>query len=135
MRLIQQLADTIARIAGLNRASQHDLALTQIYKAWDKLLDAPRGLIDAVDTATLAQMLREPARMRIAAQLFYEEGRALAGKALPVRAELRYRRALALMLEARAADPAGLSAQDDAALLELSRLASAGTPDPRDRSN
>lgn len=93
MRMIQQLADAIARISGLNRSGKHDEALEAAEQAWDKLLDAPRELIDAVDTPTLAAMLREPAKLRGAAQLCHEEGDAFAGKGDPARAELHYRQA------------------------------------------
>jgi tetratricopeptide (TPR) repeat protein len=130
LRLIHQLADFIAHIAGLNRKGEHDKALAAADEAWGKLIDAPRELIDAVDTPTLAGMLREPAKMRAAAQLFYEEGRALAGKGDPLHAGIRYRRAMELILEARAIDP---SDQDDGAILELSRLVPTHTLDPRYR--
>jgi len=118
LRLIKQLVDVIARIAGLNRRGEHDRALAEAEQAWGKLLDAPRDLIDAVDTPTLAGMLRDPEKMRVAAQLLREEGRALAGKGDPLHAHLRYRRAMELILEARAIEP---SDADDAFLMELSR--------------
>ena len=130
MRVIHQLADAIARVAGLNRKAEHDQALAAADQAWGKLLDAPRALIDAVDTPTLAAMLREPAKLRAAAQLFHEEGHAFAGKGDPVHAQLRYRRAFELMLEARAIDP---RPEDDGAIMELSRLAPAATLDARYR--
>ena len=131
MRVIHQLADAIARIAGLNRKAEHDQALAAADQAWGKLLDAPRELIDAVDSPTLAAMLREPAKLRAAAQLFQEEGHAFAGKGDPAHAQLRYRRAFELILEARAIDP---RPEDDGAIMELSRLAPAATLDPRYRS-
>jgi tetratricopeptide (TPR) repeat protein len=132
MRLIHQLVDAIARIAGLNRKGEHDQALAAVDQAWGDLLDAPRELIDAVDTPTLASMLREPAKMRVAAQLFYEEGRALAGKGDPLHAEIRYRRAMQLILEARAIDP---SNEDEAAILELARVVTIDALDPRYRTH
>jgi tetratricopeptide (TPR) repeat protein len=131
MRLIHQLADFIAHIAGLNHKGEHDKALAAADQAWGKLLDAPRELIDAVDTPTLAGMLREPAKLRAAARLCYEEGRALAGKGDPLHAGIRYRRAMELILEARAIDP---SAEDDGTILELSRLVPTHTLDPRYRA-
>jgi len=128
MRMVHQLADFIARVAGFNRRGEHDLALAAADQAWGKLIDAPRELIDAVDTPTLAGMLREPARIRAAAQLFCEEGRALAGKGDPLHAQLRYRRALELMLEARDLDPHD---EDEEAIVELSRLTPVEMLDPR----
>ena len=130
MRLIHQLADFVAHIAGLNQKGEHDKALAAVDQAWSKLLDAPRALIDAVDTPTLAGMLRDPARMRAAAQLFHEEARALAGKGDPLHAGIKYRRALELILEARAIEPSG---EDDGAIVELSRLVPSHTLDPRYR--
>jgi tetratricopeptide (TPR) repeat protein len=132
LRMIHQLADFIAHVAGFNRKGEHDKALAAADQAWGKLLDAPRELIDAVDTPTLAGMLREPAKIRAAAQLCYEEGRALAGKGDPLHAQLRYRRALELMLEVRAIDP---DDDDDGAILELSRLTPASMLDPRYRGS
>jgi hypothetical protein len=133
LRLIQQLGDFVAAIAGRNRKGQHAKALAMTDQAWGKLIDVPRELIDAVDTPTLAGMLREPDKMRVAAQLFYEEGRALAGTGDPLHAASRYRRAMELRLEARAADPGSRVAGDDAALLELSLLVPSHTLDPRYR--
>jgi hypothetical protein len=130
LRLIQQVGDFLAAIAGHNRRGKHEQALAEADQVWGKLLDAPRELIDSVDTATLAAMLREPAKMRAAAQLCYEEGGAFAGKGDPLHAALRYRRAYELMLEARAVAP---SPEDDAAILELSRHVLPGTIDPRYR--
>lgn len=119
MRMIQQLAESIARAAGFNRAGDHDKALAATARAWDELLDAPREVIATASAATLATLLRDPARMRAAAQLSYEEGRACDGKSDPRGAQLHYRRALELVREARARQP---SDSDDAAMLELSRL-------------
>jgi hypothetical protein len=130
MRLIQQLAEFVARVAGFNRKGEHDQALTAAARAWDELLDAPREVIAGADSAALATLLRDPAKIRAAAQLCHEEGRALQGKGDPVHAQLRYRRGLELVLEARARDP---RPEDDAAVFELSRLVPMDTIDPRYR--
>lgn len=131
LRMIEQLAAAIARLAGFNDRGEHDKALVAADQSWGKLLDAPLELIRAVDTPTLAAMLREPAKIRAAAQLVYEEGRALAGKGDPLHAALRYRRAMELVLEARAIDR---DEQDDAVLFELSRLVPSDTLDRRYRT-
>src|SRR5688500_2499490 len=99
MRLFRQLVDFIARIAGYNRRGEHDKALAEATRAWDELLDVPRELVDVTDTPTLARMLREPQKMRAAAQILIEEGKAFAGKSDPMTASLRYRKALELYLE------------------------------------
>jgi hypothetical protein len=64
-------------------------------------------------------MLRHPDKMRAASRLLHEEGKVHAARGDGLTAALRYRKALDLLLEARALGP---SEEDDAALLELSRL-------------
>ena len=130
-RLIEQLGEALRRIAGRRQRGDHDGALADAGDTWGKLLDVPHELVDLVDTPTLAGMLREPARMRIAAQLLAEEARAFAGKGDPLHAAARYRRALELMLEARAAQP---EADDDSAILELSHHVPAAQLDARYRA-
>lgn len=118
IRLIEQLGQAIRRIAGLNDAERYEDALDEVERRWNDLLGVPHELISAVDTPTLASMLRAPETMRAAVRLLVEEARALAGKGDPVHATLRYRLAIELLLEARAIaeDP-----DDEAVLLELSR--------------
>jgi hypothetical protein len=130
IRLVRQLADFLARIAGKRRARDFEGAIAEAGKAWDELLGHPRELVDVVDTPTLASMLREPGKMRVAAQLLVEEGHARAGKGDPASAAVCYRRATELVLEAHAIDP---SPEDDAALLELARLVPTNQLDPRYR--
>jgi hypothetical protein len=134
IRMIEQLGAFVAQIAGLNEKGEHDQALDAADQAWGKLIDAPRALIDAVDTPTLAGMLREPAKIRAAAQLLYEEGRALAGNGDPLHAQVRYRRALELMLELRTIDPSKPLPQDEATRRELWGLVPAHMLDPRYQS-
>lgn len=119
MRMIDQLVLFIAHVSGLNGKGEHEKALVAAEQAWGKLLDAPLDMIYSVDGKTLAGMLREPARIRAAAQLLYEQGRALAATGDPLHAALRYRSAMELVIEARAIAP---DEQDDAVIFELSRL-------------
>jgi len=132
LRLIQQLGVFAANIVGLNQKGEYDQALAAADQAWGKLLeDTPRALIDAVDTPTLAGMLREPAKIRAAAQLFIEEGRALAGKGDSQRAAARFRRAMELIFEARALDPTGeATASRDSASSIDPRTPGSSTPSP-----
>jgi hypothetical protein len=126
LRMVQQLVDAIARIAGLNQRAAHDEALAVARQAWEELFGMPGELVDRVDGATLASMLREPAKLRLAAQLLVEQARALSGQGDAARAASRYCRAMELVLEARVIDPSE-RAQDDAAIRMLSPLV------PRDR--
>jgi hypothetical protein len=132
IRLIKQLGAFLARIAGRRKAGDYEGALAEAGKAWDDLIgQPPRELVDVLDTPTLAGLLKEPAKMRAAAQLLVEEGRAHAGKQDPVHAAICYRRAWELYLEARLIDP---SDDDAAAISELARLVPANQLDPRYRT-
>ncbi len=131
IRLIKQLGAFLARIAGKRREGDFEGALDEAGKAWDDLIgQPPRELVDVLDTHTLADLLGEPAKMRVAARLLVEEGRAYAGKSDPVHAAICYRRAWELHLEARVIEP---SDEDDVAISELARLVPANQLDPRYR--
>ena len=132
LRLVQQLVAAIARIAGLNQRGAHDEALAVADRAWCELLDVPREMLDAMDTPSLAAMLREPAKLRLAARLFVEEAHALASKGDPRLAAARLRRALELFLEVHATDP---SEQDDAAIRDLLRVVPVEILAPRYRAH
>jgi hypothetical protein len=130
IRLIKQLGQFLARIAGKRKDEDFDGAIAEAGNAWDELIGHPRALVDVLDTHTLAGMLKDPTRMRAAAQLLVEEGRAYTGKRDPVHAAVCYRRAWELYLEARVIEP---SDDDHAALIELARLVPANQLDPRYR--
>jgi hypothetical protein len=131
MQMIEQLAEFVRRVAGLVEKGKHDDALELSSRAWSELLDVPRDVVDRVDAPTLAELLREPAKMRAAAKLLVGEARAYAGKGDPLHATLCYRRAYELMLEARAQEPA---ADDDTTIFELSRHVPPGEIHERYRS-
>lgn len=101
LRSIRQLAAAIAKIAGLNQRGEHERALADADGAWGELLgELPREMADAVDSRTLAGMLRHPDRIRVASQILEEQARALAGMGDATAAARRARRALELRLEA-----------------------------------
>ena len=134
LRTIQQLVDAIARIAGLNQRAEHDRALADAEQTWSGLLGIPAELAATVDSRTLAGMLREPARIRLAAQLVREQARALAGQGDTRCAAVQSRRALELLLEARASEPAARSAEDAAAIRELAGVVAMDQLAPRYRA-
>jgi hypothetical protein len=132
LRLIKQLADFVAKIAGYRQSGDLARAQEEIERARDELLGLPPGLIDAVDTPTLVDLLRHPDKLRAAARLSWEEGLVLSARKDPLTATARFRRATELYLEARAIDP---REEDTAAILELSRLVPASELDDRYRSS
>jgi tetratricopeptide (TPR) repeat protein len=131
MRLIEQLGEFVRKVAGLVEKGKYAEALDVSSRAWSDLLDVPREVVDRVDTPTLAQLLRDPAKQRAAAKLLVAEARAYEGKGDPLHAATCYRRAYELHLEARAQDPTD---EDMVAILELSRHVPAGEVDPHYRS-
>lgn len=93
LRLIRQLGEVMARIAGKRKDEEYEAAVDEAGKAWDDLLGHPRSLVDVVDTPTLAALLKERGRMHAAAQLLIEEGRAHVGNGDRDRARACFRRA------------------------------------------
>src|ERR1044071_520361 len=104
MRLIEQLAQVIARMTGLNLRKDYRAALETAQRAGDELA-VPPELVDRLDGPELAKLLREPSKMRLAAQLLTEEATALAGSGDPIHATLRRKRAYQLYAAAHALDP------------------------------
>lgn len=129
IRQIKQLAAALARLLGLRTAGEYEQARRLVESLYEDL-GIPRGLHDVVDTPTLAGMLRDADKMRIAAQAMVEEGHVYKAQGDPLAASTCYRRAHELMLEARALAPVP---EDETMLLELSRLAPAQLLDPRYR--
>lgn len=131
IRLVKQLAAALARIAGHRKREEHDQAHAAIARAWEELFDIPRPLVDRLDGPTLASLLDDPAKLRIAAQLLVEEARTFAATQDPVHALICNKRAFELYLEARAIDPQD---SDDTAILELARSIPPNEIDPRYRT-
>lgn len=125
LRLLKQLGEFLARIARRREEGRWRDAFDELDRAWSELLDIPRDLAVAVDTATLCGMLTQPERMRGAARLFREEGRVHAAGRDPLSAARSFTRARELFVQARAIEP---SEGDDDAILELTRLIAPGEP-------
>jgi hypothetical protein len=133
LRMIQQLADAVARMAARRTSGQLEQALREGEAAYD-LLGVPRELCDVLDSPALADRLRDPDKIRAMARLAWEEGRIWGAKGDPRAGLARMRRALELFLEARARAPADGDEADAAAILELSRIVPAEHLAPRYRS-
>jgi hypothetical protein len=104
MRIVKQVVEAIARMLQLSDGGDHERALREADDAWE-LLGVPRELVAAIDTSTLAGMLRRPEAMRLAAELSVNEARVLEAKGDPMNAFACYRRAIELILEARTLAP------------------------------
>jgi hypothetical protein len=130
IRLIKQLAEALRRIMGLRERGEYEAALLASGQLYDELTTVPRSMTDALDSPSFARILGGADKIRAAAMLFWEEGKIYAAKGDPITAQARYRRAHELFLEARAIEPA---ADDDSAILELSRVAPARELDARYR--
>lgn len=117
IRLIRQLADAIARIAGFRKRGEYVRAHQEVAKAWDTL-DVPRELVNATDADTLASLLREPGKLRAAAELLAEEAQLTQAQGDPLNAGALRMRAIELLARARVIEP---DAGDDVAIAELGR--------------
>ncbi len=129
--MIRQLAGFVARISGHGARREDEAALDEVGRAWTDLLDVPRDLVDRLDGPTLAQLLAEPAKMRVAAELLVEEAKVHTARGDLIHALVCRKRAFELYLEARALDP---EPGDDTAIFELGRVIPPNEIDPRYRA-
>lgn len=130
VRLIRELGAFVRRIAGLREEGALQKAMDEAGRGYEDLLGMPPGLSELLDSAGLAELLGQADKIRVAARLSWEEGHLYKAQGDPLAAFGRYRRALELYLEARALDP---HEDDDAAILELSRIVPAAELSPRYR--
>ncbi|HUS28715.1 MAG TPA: hypothetical protein VMZ53_09400 [Kofleriaceae bacterium] len=131
-RLIRQFAEFLAKLAGLREKGEYRQALVATADAWEGMLGHPRSIVDVVDTATLASLLGGPDKMRLGVKLLWEEGKTLTASGDPVHATICYRRAVELLLEARAIAPAD---EDSTMLFELGRVVQMNQLDPKYRTD
>lgn len=117
IRLIRQFVAAIARIAGFRKRGEYEQARVEIGRAWEDL-GVPHDLVLATDGETLAGLLRDPEKQRVAAQLLGEEAHVVHAKGDPLHAAMLRMRAVELLARARATAP---DAGDDELLTELGR--------------
>ena len=118
IRLIRQFVDAIARIAGFRKRGEYQRALIEVGQAWEEL-GVPHELVLATDGATLAELLRDPEKQRVAAHLLAEEAHVVQAKGDPLHAGALRMRAVELLARARDRD---VNAHDEVLLVELGRL-------------
>lgn len=99
LRLIQLLAQTVARIFGLKRAGKLDEALEAVGLTVDEIFGTLRITLDAIDSQTAARLLPDPERLDAYALLTAEEAAILELMGDTARAQRGYLRALSLYLE------------------------------------
>jgi len=101
LRLIQQLAQALARIAGLKRSGQLDEALDDVGATLNDLFGPLRQTLDAIDARSAARLLTDRERIEAYALLTAEEASILELMGHRARAGAGAQRALALLLEAQ----------------------------------
>lgn len=101
IRVIEQAADFIARIAKSKREGHFQAGLRQVESAYDALLDMDRQLFEIANSKMLADLLGPPEKIRAIAGLVREEADLLRLSGDPINAQLKYKRAVELTLEAR----------------------------------
>ena len=103
-RLIQQLAETLARIAGMRREGRSEQALVVVAQSYRALGVDPEAL-RRLDSRSLALLHGSPVKLRAIAELCEAEAELMEALGRPAEAEARKRRSLELHLEADLAEP------------------------------
>ena len=99
LRLIQLLAQAVARIFGLKRAGKLEEALEAVGLTVDEIFGTLRITLDAIDSQSAARLLPDPERLEAYALLTAEEASILELMGDAARAQSGYIRALSLYLE------------------------------------
>ncbi|MEB2313265.1 MAG: hypothetical protein OZ921_12895 [Sorangiineae bacterium] len=115
-RAIEQTAIMLSRIAHHKREGELDEARAELDAAYAKLLRIDRASFESVDSRTAAGLVGPAPAVRNVARLCRLEAELLDDAGEPVRASLKRRRALELLLEAERLEP---STADRAELDEL----------------
>ncbi len=133
MRMIQQLADALARIAGLRGAGRTPEALLLLQQTTDGVFGPMARMLEQVDSASAAMLLASPQKIRAYASLLDERARIHAAQGENARARADERRALDLFLLSLRA-PAEIPDDVRAAIDALSPKVDPARLDPRARA-
>ncbi|BDG03877.1 hypothetical protein [Anaeromyxobacter oryzae] len=111
LRIVEQLAQALARVAGLRKQARTEDAVKELAGAASGLAGIDLHMAASVDAATLAGLVREPVRMAVLARVMLERAE-IARDLGDAAGDLAWRRrAVELWLEAGAA---GAALDDDA---------------------
>src|SRR5262245_25650035 len=105
MRIVQQLAELLARLLKLKAAGKHEEVVEAIEAGCLSLLGLDFGALALVDSASAAQLLSEPMRIRTFARLLEELADVHRLQGNEAKARARTRHALEMYLEALSRRP------------------------------
>ncbi len=100
MRRVRQLAQALARIAGLRKASLLDEAQAEAEASMAGLGGVDPRLVDATDAAVLVSVIRDPARREAVGRILRERAEIAAARGEPGRASALREKAEALLASA-----------------------------------
>ncbi|WP_438027193.1 hypothetical protein [Sorangium sp. So ce233] len=129
LRMIEQLAEAVGRIAGLRRAGQLDEAELLVRTTADGLFGPMRDMLDRLDAAGAATLLGDHEKIGAYAALCAEQAEILELRGRAARAPAERRRALELYLEAVSRAPEGNPRAQDGARALLGRVDAARLPE------
>ncbi|WP_437735030.1 hypothetical protein [Sorangium sp. So ce1335] len=129
LRMIEQLAEAVGRIAGLRRAGQLDEAELLVRTTADGLFGPMRDMLDRLDAAGAATLLGDHEKVGAYAALCAEQAEILELRGRAAQALAERRRALELYLEAVSRAPGGNPRAQEGALALLGQVDAARLPE------
>src|SRR5262245_4994962 len=105
VRMIEQFAQALARIAGMKTAGKHDEALILIRQTADGIFGPLRESLDRLDSTSAATLLGNREKIAVYAALAAEKASIVELQSQPAKARAGYLRALELYLEASRLTP------------------------------
>jgi hypothetical protein len=100
MRMVRQLAQALARIAGLRKASLLDEALAEADASMAGLGGVDPRLVDATDAGVLVAVIRDPARREAVGRILLARAEIAAARGEQARAAALREKAEALLASA-----------------------------------
>lgn len=105
LRMIEQIAESLARIAGLRKGGDLDEAARLLGETADGIFGSMRSALDRLDAASAARLLSTREKIRAYAALTAEGAAIHEARGDAAKARVKRRRALELYLEAQQGEP------------------------------